>query len=191
VLADQPIVPLGAAVALVAAIVATVLVDETDVRVGLFGLVGTLVGALATFEGTQRKSRQDRLARKRSAGRLLQEDLLFARTRCHNALNNKRFWAPRLDLRLDGWERYRETVSEELADTAEWQDVARAFEAMRAVQSKCNGLRSSFGDRPGLGRLSGDVIAEYLKRSDAAVDALRRLSGDRPTDETAVPDDGA
>ena len=64
-LADQPIVPLGAAVALVAAIVATVLVDETDVRVGLFGLVGTLVGALATFEGTQRKSRQDRLARKR------------------------------------------------------------------------------------------------------------------------------
>ena len=179
------------ALAILVALVFAVLIDSTDVRVALFGLIGTLTGALATFEATQVVTRRERRAMARAAGRLLQEDLAFARTRCRNAQRNGRFWAPRLDLRLDGWESYRETVSKELDERADWQSIAAAFEAMRAVQSKCTSLRSSFGDRPGLGPRSHEAIALYLERSDRAINALKRLSGDRPTDEQVTDEEEA
>jgi len=60
---------------------------------------------------------------------------------------------------------------------------------MRAVQSKCNGLRSDSDKRPQLAKLSKKLIGDYLDRSNAAVDALRQLSGDRPRDEDPVPDE--
>jgi hypothetical protein len=186
VLDDRSWIQAGAATVCLAAIVAAVVIDEGELRVGLFGLVGTLVGALATLEATQMAARSDRRARKRAAGRLLQEDLMFARTRCLRA--NKSFWAPRFDLRLDGWESYRDTVAKELADSGDWASVAGAFEAMRSVQSKCSALRRTFGEQPGLGPQSRSLIADYLDRSDAAIDALRRLSGDRPPDEAPQPE---
>jgi hypothetical protein len=102
---------------------------------------------------------------------------------------NGKFWAERLDLRLDGWESYRDTVSRELDDRGDWQGIARAFEAMRAVQGKCAALRPKFGERPGLGPRSHEVIAEYLARSDLAIAALERLSCDRPADEPVIDDD--
>jgi hypothetical protein len=188
---SQPWVHRGVAAAALVAAALAFFVNDTDLRVGLFGLIGTMAGALATFEGTQLAARRDRQARRRAAGRLLQEDLLWARSRCLNAKQNGKFWAPRLDLRFDGWERYRETVSEELASTSDWQKAASAFEAMRAVQSKCDALRTSYGERPGLGPLSHGVITEYINRSDGAIDALRALSGDRPHDQQPVADEGA
>jgi hypothetical protein len=187
VLGDRSWIQACAAIVCLAAIVAAVLIDESELRVGLFGLVGTLVGALATLEATQMAARSDRRARKRAAGRLLQEDLMFARTRCVRAKANKSFWAPRFDLRLDGWESYRDAVAKELADSRDWASVAGAFEAMRSVQSKCSALRKAFGEQPRLGPLSRKLIADYLDRSDAAIDALRRLSGDRPPDEAPQP----
>ena len=179
---------LGADLLLVVVVALAVVVDDTALRVGLFGLLGTLAGAMATLEATHMASQAEATARKRAAGRLLQEDLHFARTRCANATRNGRFWAPRLDLRLDGWERYRETVAVEFGKEASaWRDVAAAFEAMRSVQSKCDGLRVQLEtDRPGLGPLSREVIGEYMQRSDAALDALQRLSGDRPEDEPVM-----
>jgi hypothetical protein len=171
-------------------VVLAVVVNDSDLRVGLFGLVGTLVGALATFEGTQFTARRDIEARRRAAGRLLQEDLQFARTRCRHALNNRRFWSPRYDLRLDGWERYRETVSQQLAD-AQWHDVASAVAAMRGVQTKCDALRTRYGERPELGKISVRLINEYIESSKGALDALRALSGDRPTDEVVDLEDAA
>jgi hypothetical protein len=188
VLNDRSWIQGAAATVCLAAIVAAVVIDESELRVGLFGLVGTLVGALATLEATQMAARGDRRARNRAAGRLLQEDLMFARTRCVRAEANKRFWAPRFDLRLDGWESYRDTVAKELADSGDWASVAGAFEAMRSVQSKCSALRRTFGEQPGLGPQSRSLIADYLDRSDAAIDALRRLSGDRPPDEAPQPE---
>ena len=186
---ERPPIYGAMAVAIVVALVSAVLVGDTDLQVGLFGLLGTLTGALATFEATQSVTRNEQRARKRAAGRLLQEDLAFARARCLNAQRNGRFWAPRLDLRLDGWERHRETVAQDLDRAGDWQSIAGAFDAMRAVQSKCTSLRSNFGDRPGLGEQSHAVIAEYLERSEPALTALERLSGDRPYDEPVRDDD--
>ncbi len=191
---DRPWVEFGAVGAIIAAIVLAVLSTSTDLRVGLFGFIGTLVGGLLTFEATELAARRNRRAQRRVAGRLLQEDLVFARTRCSNAEANERFWAPRLDLRLDDWQRQRETVSREVSDTAQWQTIAGAFEAMRSVQSKCNALRQSGKEdalRPRIGQESREVITEYLSRSDRALDALRRLSGDRPPDERPMLDQDA
>jgi hypothetical protein len=94
-------------------------------------------------------------------------------------------------LRPDGWERYRETVSQELADPKQWHDVAGSVAAMRAVQTKCDSLRTKYGERPTLGELSRRLIDRYLDASERAIDALRALSGDRPSDEEVVPDDAA
>ena len=187
---DLPWVHLGVAATAIAIAVVVFVVEDTDIRVGLFGLLGTLTGALATFEGTQLAGSRDARARRRAAGRLLQEDLLFAQTRCQNAIHNKLFWAPRLDLRLDGWAQYRETVSKDLDRPEDWQIVASAFEAMRSVQSKCDALRKESGDRPEIGPHRRRVIDVYLERSGPAIDALRALSGDRPDDEELVPDAG-
>lgn len=185
-LGDQPLVHIAAAVTALAALAFAIAIPDTDLRVGLFGLVGTLAGALATFEATQVTARGNRRAQKRIAGRLLQEDLAFARTRCRYADTNEKFWAPRHDLRRDGWERYREIVARELESSGEWERVAGAFEAMRAVQSKCDALRPTLGERPELGDRSRELIGDYLSRSDRALEALRRLSDDRPADEKIV-----
>jgi hypothetical protein len=186
---DRPLIHVVMGLAIAVALFAAVLIDSTDLRVALFGLIGTLTGALATFEATQVATRRERRAMSRAAGRLLQEDLIFARTRCMNAQRNGRFWSPRLDLRLDGWERYREVVARELDERADWQSIVSAFEAMRAAQSKCTSLRPDFGDRPGFGTRSREVVAIYLERSNRAITTLERLSGDRPADEPVNDDE--
>lgn len=157
-----------------------VLLRDNDLRVGLIGLLGTAVGALITFESKEGEARRSSGEKKRLAGRLLQGDLDFARLRGENALKNGKFWAPRLDLRLDGWGRYRETVAGSLTDAAGWHVVEAAFEEMRNVQSRCSTLRSESDERPELGEASRGVIEAYLGKSNAAIDVLRGLSGDRP-----------
>lgn len=176
-------------VAILVALIFAVLIDNSDLRVALFGLLGTLTGALATFEATHVVSRRERQVMVRAAGRLLQEDLVFARMRVRHAEQNKRFWSPRFDLRLDGWERYRETVAKELEEPGDWKNVAGAFEAMRALQSKCTSLRTAFGDRPELGPLSREAMDLYLQRSESAINALARLSRDRQQDEVLIEDE--
>lgn len=175
--------------AIIVALISAILLDITELRVALFGLIGTLTGALATFESTHLATQRERRAMARAAGRLLQEDLAFARTRVSKAQRNRRFWSPRLDLRLDGWERYRETVSKEDLKPGDWQSITAAFEAMRAVQSKCSSLRAEFGDRPRLGPQSREALTLYLERSGRAIVALQGLSGDRPADEPVDEDE--
>lgn len=183
-LAGRPLIHVGAGVLVVVGLVVAVASDNTDLQVGLFGLAGTLIGALTAYEAAQGAARRDQQARRRSAGRLLQEDLGHARTRCRLAVANGKFWAPRHDLFMEGWERYREVVSQELASDTDWRAVAQAFAAMRSVQSRCDSLRRSCGDdRPVIDKLSRTLIDRYLELSPAAIDALRRLSGDRPADE--------
>jgi hypothetical protein len=189
---ERPWLPIVLVATAVAAIVVGSLLSATQLRVALFGFAGTLIGAFTTFEATDITARRGRKARTRSAGRLLQEELLFARTRCLNAQRTGKFWGPRFDLRISDWEDQREIVSQELSDTRDWQSIVGAFEAMRSVQAKCNALRDSGKwdpERPGLGPNSRRLIADYLDRSEEAMEALRRLSGDRPPDEVPVDEE--
>lgn len=175
---------------MIAAITVGVVVatDDTALRVGLFGLLGTLTGALTTYATIHEAAMHERRSRKRAAGRLLQEDLTYARARCANSEVNRKFWSPRFDLRFEDWSRYREIVSQEIDNTSGWQEVAAAFASMRALQAKCDGLRERYGERLGLGPESHARIDDYLRRSDAALEVLRQLSGDRPADEPPQAD---
>jgi hypothetical protein len=181
----QPTIVVG----LAAVIVVAILSKNTDLRVGLFGLAGTLIGAFTTIAGTELAARRAHQEERRIAGRLLQEDLRFARTRCRYAIKNECFWASRLDLRFEDWQRYRETAARELDDTEAWNVVTTAFDRMRAVQSNCSARRVKFNtDVPPLGDTSRLLIEAYLKRSKTAMKVLKRLSGDLPVDEAVVFD---
>ncbi len=177
------------ALVIAVALVLAFLTDSLDLRVAMFGLIGTVTGALGTYEAAHAAYRRDSRAAARAAGRLLQDDLVFGRTRARYAKANNRFWAPRHDLRLDGWECYRESVAKAPLEPGAWQSIAAGFEAMRALQSKCISLRETYGERPVLGPRSQEAVNLYLERSQKAIAALAELSGDRPPDEPVIADE--
>ena len=176
-------------VAVLVCLVFAVLTDQGEIRVALFGLLGTLTGAVATFEATHAVRRRERKVMVRAAGRLLQDDLAFGRVRVRHAQQNKRFWAPRWDLRLDGWDLYRETVAKELNDLEDWKRIAGAFDTMRSLQGKCTSLRTPTDERPGLGPMSRQAMELYMERSNSAMIALAKLSGDRQSDEALIDEE--
>lgn len=184
----------------------------------LIGLLGVLIGSIGTLflglrqqradaklererrddearwaqaqrEEERRSAEQRNVEHARVAARMLQSDLTVARMRLRAAIKNDKFWGERFALPLDAWSEYREIVAMHMP-LPDWMTVSACFRSLSSTELQASAARETTGDlRPTFTDRKRRQVELGLRRTDRALLALERFSGDSAEDSDELPAD--
>jgi hypothetical protein len=163
------------------------------VTAAIFGLVGVVIGSLASFVVTQLGSALSRRREARVAKRLVAYELEMASIAIfslskgpENARALVRGSRDHSGLDLEEWHSFKATLADVLTGN-EWDQVRHAA---RLVRVACDEAVTTGDGNPGapLERSIADTIASYGDEIDAAADLLNRDAADAARRRSTGPD---
>jgi ABC-type Fe3+-siderophore transport system permease subunit len=159
--------------------------DDQGVLVALFGFLGVIVGALASGASTWFFTRRREQHEKRTAARLVREDLLLAGSALDTVLQSG--GRPEFALPLEYWREHRSVLAGSLS-RERWEQVAIAMGSVERIEVMLASIGGegaiAAADIPDYGR---ETIQETIEHLESANEALFEVEvGPRPQRVPAV-----